>query len=73
MLRQDVPGDRTEASMIGVCLTTTLERAIRSHFNKFSESQVQKKTPAIGTRSRAHFSNLKVCHLTDNLYAWFIL
>lgn len=38
MLRQDVPGDRTEVSMIGVCLTTTLERAIRSHFDEFSES-----------------------------------
>jgi len=73
MLHQDVPGDRTEASMIGVCLTTTPEHAIKSHFNQLSESEVQKQTSTIGTRPRTHLCNLEICHLTDDLNLCFIL
>ena len=75
MPSRDGPGDHSGASMIDWREPKDYSRqcAIITHFDEFSESQVNKNAAAIGTRLHVHFGNLKVSHFTNYLRWFFIL
>ena len=49
------------------------KRITISHFDEFSESQVNKNAATIGTGLHGYFGNLKISHFANYLRWFFIL